>query len=57
MVLADPFETRPFENQAKHGFCNNSLGVKSKVNGLRLELSKASKVDSKVLEQCLDCNK
>lgn len=59
MILNDPFDTRPFENQAKHSFCNLSLSIKVKVHAIRDDLTKYSgkKADSKVLDKCLDCEK
>ena len=38
VLLNDPFEPRPFENQVKCGSCEKSLSVKLMVQDIRSEL-------------------
>ena len=57
VVLADPFETRPFENSAMCSWCYKNMSVKVQVKAIRMELINAKPNYSKNLDTCFDCKK
>jgi len=57
VVLADPFETRPFENSAMCSWCYKNMSVKVQVKAIRMELINAKPNYAKLLDNCHECQR
>ena len=57
VVLADPFETRPYENAAMCSWCYKNMSVKVQVKAIRRELRNAKPNNAKLLDNCFQCQK